>query len=502
MSLLASQMTHGMETILASRYQIVRHLGGGGFGQTFLAQDSHLPGKPICVVKQLKPKVNDPSTFETAKRLFDREAETLYRLGSHDQIPRLLAHFEQDKEFYLVQEFIEGRPLDLELTVGKQFDETTVIALLQDVLQVLAFVHQQNVIHRDIKPANLIRRHRDSKIVLIDFGAVKQMNQPAINPTGQTSFTIAIGSPGYMPIEQQSFKPHYSSDIYAVGIVCLRALTGVHAQQLPRDPKTDEITCELLKDRIAISPGLAAILDRMVRYDYRQRYENAMEALIALQHYIGSADVDVQTATLWASDATATLSLTVPPPHQQTHQPSQPTNQQVLTNPVNPSTSQLQGMATDRRKQLERLLAEVIGPIAGLLLKQVLMHASTTQDLIERLAIHVPEEGQAQFRKRASALLKDVDSSPSASTKSQNVSTTPQISGAKSKPESMLDPAFVKQCEQELAQAIGPIAPFIVQKTLSKKPNLSPGQLVEALTQHLPSPDKAAAFRKALKVVD
>jgi serine/threonine protein kinase len=494
MSLLASQMTHGMETILASRYHIVRHLGGGGFGQTFLAQDSHLPGKPICVVKQLKPKVNDPSTFETAKRLFDREAETLYRLGSHDQIPRLLAHFEQNKEFYLVQEFVEGRPLDLELTVGKQFDEPTVLALLQDVLQVLAFVHQQNVIHRDIKPANLIRRHRDGKIVLIDFGAVKQMNQPTLNPTGETSFTIAIGSPGYMPIEQQSFKPHYSSDIYAVGIVCLRALAGVHAQQLPRDPKTDEIICDLLKDRVAINPGLAAILDRMVRYDYRQRYQNALEALAALQQYMGSTDGDAQTATLWTPpEATATLSLTLPPPVQQT-------SQQILTNPSNPSTSQLQEMANDRRKQIERLLAEVIGPIAGLLLKQVLMQASTTQDLIERLAVHVPEEGQAQFRKRASTLLKDIDSSPSASTKSQNVSTIPQASGLK--PESTIDPAFLKQCEQELATAIGPIAPYIVQKTLTQKPNLSPEQLVEALTKHLPNPEKVATFRKALRITE
>lgn len=100
-----------METILAGHYQIVRYLGGGGFGQTFLAKDTHLPGNPLCVVKQLKPQLSDPASLETAKRLFDREAETLYRLGDkHDQIPRLLAHFEQNKEFYLVQEFIDGHP--------------------------------------------------------------------------------------------------------------------------------------------------------------------------------------------------------------------------------------------------------------------------------------------------------------------------------------------------------------------------------------------------------
>lgn len=119
-----------METILAGHYQIDRPLGSGGFGQTFLAKDSHLPGNPLCVVKQLKPIVTDPATLQTAKRLFDREAETLYKLGDHDQIPRLLAHFEQDGEFYLVQEFISGQPLDRELTPGKQFTEAYAIALI------------------------------------------------------------------------------------------------------------------------------------------------------------------------------------------------------------------------------------------------------------------------------------------------------------------------------------------------------------------------------------
>src|SRR4028119_2417576 len=134
-----------METILAGHYQIVRHLGGGGFGQTFLAKDTHLPGNPLCVVKQLKPRVSDPATWQTAKRLFEREAQTLYRLGNYDQIPRLFAHFEQDEEFYLVQEFIEGHSLDQELIPGKQLSEVSVTALLQDILQVLARSEERRV---------------------------------------------------------------------------------------------------------------------------------------------------------------------------------------------------------------------------------------------------------------------------------------------------------------------------------------------------------------------
>ena len=275
-----------METTLAGHYQVVQPLGRGGFGQTFLAKDTHLPGNPLCVVKQLKLRDSDLETIATAKRLFEREAEILYRLGEHEQIPRLLAHFEQDEKFYLVQEFIDGQPLDKELSYHRQLSEGCTIRLLQDILQVLAFVHQQHVIHRDIKPANLIRRHKDGKIVLIDFGAVKEVRNQARQSLKQTSQTVAIGSPGYMPCEQRASNPHFSSDIYAVGMVCLQALTGLSPKKLPKDAQTGEYGCALLSDRICISPGLASILDKMVRYDYRQRYKNATEALQALEQLL------------------------------------------------------------------------------------------------------------------------------------------------------------------------------------------------------------------------
>src|ERR671933_63504 len=161
---------------LSGRYKIVKHLGGGGFGQTYIAEDLQLPGNPLCVVKQLKPKATEQLALQIARRLFDREAQVLYQLGNHDQIPRLLAHFEEEQEFYLVQEFIEGHELRQEMPIGVHLSETQVIAILQDILKVLEFVHQQDVIHRDIKPSNLIRRKRDGKIFLIDFGAVKQLS--------------------------------------------------------------------------------------------------------------------------------------------------------------------------------------------------------------------------------------------------------------------------------------------------------------------------------------
>ena len=291
-----------ISTTLAGHYQIVKHIGGGGFGQTFLARDLHLPNNSLCVVKQLKPKIDDSSTLEVAKRLFNQEAETLYKLGDrHDQIPRLMAHFEQDSEFYLVQELIEGITLENELADGKRMSEVEAIKLLRDVLQVLSFVHQQNVIHRDIKPSNLIRRDRDRKIVLIDFGAVKKVNVQLGNPSSQTSSnTVAVGSPGYMPSEQIAGQPHFSSDIYAVGMLCFQVLTGILPKQLPRDTQSGEhrwsLCSRLLAENglesVTISTGFANILDRMVRYDYRQRYENASDALETLEKLIIQADSD------------------------------------------------------------------------------------------------------------------------------------------------------------------------------------------------------------------
>ncbi len=267
---------------LGGRYQIVQRLGEGGFGQTFLAQDRHLPGHPICVIKQLNPQVNDDASLQTARRLFDTEARVLYQLGDHDQIPRLMAHFEDGQEFYLAQEYIDSESLGNVLTPGKPWPQGQVIALLEDILQVLSFVHDRDVIHRDIKPANLLCRRRDGRIVLIDFGAVKQVNSQFFNPqTGRTNLTISIGTQGYMPNEQLAGTPHFSSDVYAVGIIGIQALTGLHPKHLGQDPRTSELDWQSAAS--TVDPTLAEVLDRMVRYDFRARYPTATAALQALQ---------------------------------------------------------------------------------------------------------------------------------------------------------------------------------------------------------------------------
>lgn len=268
--------------IIGKRYKLINQLGMGGFGQSFLAQDLHLPGFPRCVVKRLLAKTNDPRHLKTARRLFDTEARVLYQLGKHDQIPTLYAHFEENQEFYLVQEFIEGEPLTWKVIKGKKLPEGKVIALLHDILEILAFVHQQNVIHRDIKPANLIRRHRDGKLVLIDFGAVKQVTIPIGDPDSEIAeSTISVGTQGYISNEQLAGRPRFCSDVYAVGMVGIQALTGVRPKRLDENAVTGELDWRIHAPDV--SPEFAEVLDRMILYDFRDRYPTAVEALESLQ---------------------------------------------------------------------------------------------------------------------------------------------------------------------------------------------------------------------------
>ncbi|NES23569.1 MAG: tetratricopeptide repeat protein [Symploca sp. SIO3E6] len=272
-------MLSGSGQTIGGRYKIISQLGQGGFGKTFIAQDQHLPEQQQCVVKQLKPQASDPSTLQIARRLFDTEAKVLYQLGIHEQIPRLFAFFEENKEFYLVQELIEGNDLSQELTSGKRLGEAQVISLLQDILEILEFVHEQKVIHRDINPHNIIRRKQDGKLVLIDFGAVKQVSTQVIQG-GKTSFTVAIGTPGYRPSEQANGNPRLSSDIYAVGVIAIQSLTGLQPHQLPMNQETGEISWQ---DQAKVRPELARVLDKMVRYDFRERYQSAASCLQMLK---------------------------------------------------------------------------------------------------------------------------------------------------------------------------------------------------------------------------
>jgi CHASE2 domain-containing sensor protein/predicted Ser/Thr protein kinase len=276
-SLKPEQLTPAAPTnLLKGRYQLMEQLGKGGFGITYLAQDTQRPNAPTCVVKKLNPNTASTEDFEFAKKLFNREAEILEDLGNHDQIPRLLAYFDEAKEFYLVQEYIEGTVLNQEIGEGKILPEAIVLDLLKDVLTVLDFVHSQGMIHRDIKPANLIRRESDQRIVLIDFGAVKQF-QSTIVPGPDT----IIGTRGYSPPEQfQEGRPVFSSDLYALGMTAIQALEGLSLTAL-QDIASPDAPWPPAWQRIRAP--LSAILLKMIQPKTNDRFQSASEVLLELE---------------------------------------------------------------------------------------------------------------------------------------------------------------------------------------------------------------------------
>ncbi len=279
--------------MLVGRYEIIRELGGGGFAITFLAKDCLQPSQPLCVVKQLRPERTEPRIVE----FFETEATVLEKLGKYSQIPQLLAHFRENNNLYIVQEFIEGHDLKAEIIPGKQLSESYVTKLLQDVLEVLSFVHNQQVIHRDIKPENLMRRHRDGKIFLIDFGAVKELSTLIVNVQGKVTSSVIVGTPGYMPNEQKNAKPIFASDIYALGVTLIQALTGVSAVDFEEDAKTGEI---LWRHQAQVSKHLANVLTKMVRRHYSLRYANATEVLQDLSKKLPPPPTRPQQSVNWS----------------------------------------------------------------------------------------------------------------------------------------------------------------------------------------------------------
>lgn len=272
----------GNNLVLRDRYRSTRILGRGGFATTFLAEDEGLPGKPTCVIKQLRPVVTAPHILEMSRELFQREAETLGKIGNHPQLPRLLDYFELGQEFFLVQEYVQGATLQQEVRRSGPFDEDMVYKVLAEVLPLMDHLHSVEVIHRDLKPANIIRREIDDKLVVIDFGAVKdQVSQTAIaNPDENSTLTsFAVGTPGFAPPEQMAMRPVYASDVYSLGVTCIYLLTGKSPKDLSYNPVSGELSW---REHVQIGPELQEILGKMLEVSLRDRYRSAKEVLQAL----------------------------------------------------------------------------------------------------------------------------------------------------------------------------------------------------------------------------
>ncbi len=279
-----------MSQLLENRYQILRELSEGGFGKTFIAEDTQMPSRRRCVIKQLKPINQGSNIYELIKERFQREAVILEDLGNHSsQIPTLYAHFSSEDKFYLVQEYIEGETLAQRVQKQGKLSESAVREILIKLLPVLEYVHSKRIVHRDIKPENIILRSGDDTPVLIDFGAVREIMGTVMTSSGNSTGSIVIGTPGYMPSEQMIGRPIFASDLYALSLTAIYALTGKIPSELENDPLTGNLAW--LEEANTVSPTLATILDKGIETYARDRFATAREMLQALQGQVQTMEV-------------------------------------------------------------------------------------------------------------------------------------------------------------------------------------------------------------------
>lgn len=262
----------GAAIALQNRYQAMKLLGQGGFGRTFLGVDLHETAHPLCVIKQCCPYRQNRNRLAKVAELFAREVENLKILGQHPQIPDLLTHFSEGVQEYLIQSYIKGPTLEQLLNRRGPYNETQIRQILTDLLPVLQFIHDQQVIHRDIKPANLIHSDADNHLVLVDFGASKTMSGSAFIRTG-----TSIGSAGYSAPEQVMGRATYASDLYSLGVTCLHLLTGISPVDLFSFGEGKWVWKDYLQH--PVSDELATILNRMVERDLDYRYTSAASIL-------------------------------------------------------------------------------------------------------------------------------------------------------------------------------------------------------------------------------
>ena len=248
------------------QYQILKTLGQGGMGTTYLAWDT----AKLLVLKEMNA---DMAAIPKAQELFEREAKILQSLH-HPGIPKYYDFFLASGRKYLAMELIHGQDLDLYVMERGQVTLAQAIDWMIQLCEILGYIHQQQppLIHRDIKPANILVRTIDKRVFLLDFGAVKE-----IGTLGGTK----IGAPDYMAPEQNNGQPCTQSDLYAIGPTLIFLLTGRNpADFIELQP--DGYRFNLAAVAI-VTPQVQALIDKVTQRRSRDRYLTAADLAAALQ---------------------------------------------------------------------------------------------------------------------------------------------------------------------------------------------------------------------------
>lgn len=294
------QSTLPPETVLQKRYRLLKTLGKGGFGVTYLAEDQERFSE-LCVLKEFHPDAKGSHAVNKSKELFYREAAVLYQID-HPQIPKFRASFEQNKRLFLVQDFAEGQTyaslLADRVEIGQTFSEAEAVEFMLQMLPVLEHIHTKGIIHRDIAPDNIILRDRDRLPVLIDFGVVKAgvslVEGDENAPQGTT-----VGKLGYSPTEQlQTGQVYPNSDLYALAVTAVVMMTGRKPEAL-----MDQLTMTWRWHQWvpSLSPWFGKILNRMLSQKPSNRYQSATEVAQALRSIAGLGSIPASAAVSQSS---------------------------------------------------------------------------------------------------------------------------------------------------------------------------------------------------------
>ncbi len=445
-------------TLLNNRYRILQTLGAGGFGNTFLAEDTYMPSGRKCVIKQLKPMTHDPQTYQQVKERFQREAAVLEELGENNaQIPRLFAYFSESGQFYLVQEWIEGDTLTQIVDREGRLNDGQVKAILLSLLPVLDYVHSCHIVHRDLKPDNVIVRQRDGLPVLIDFGAVKEAIKTVVHSQANTTPSIVIGTPGFMAAEQAAGRPRYASDLYSLGLIAVFLLTGKLPQTLETDTRTGEILWR--RDAPNCHSHLATVIDQAIRFHPRDRFADAKEMLEALNAH----PTTIATPTLSLSSASE--------PVPSTRKPAVPPTVPIRRKPLQ----------TEEEQPSRRFGGLIAG---GLLLSAVAIGWGLNRVLEPSNRIPSPSESVS-----ASSGNTPLPSPTPPPTSSPPPTPPPKLVNPESPPPlSPPDPTFRIQESPELLPSPDPPTPFASEPSGLSSPSPSPSPVASPTPPPSPSP--------------
>ncbi|MEO1403129.1 MAG: protein kinase [Cyanobacteria bacterium J06635_1] len=463
-----------LETKIAGRYTIKKILGQGGFGISYLAEDSQRFDEH-CVLKEFKPVRNSGKALHKAINLFKREAKTLYKIN-HPQIPKFLACFTQAQRLFIGIEYIDGvnylNLLQQRKQAGKRFSEAEMIPWLMQMLQVVDHLHSLNIMHRDISPENVMYSQKLQLPVLIDFGLVNNAVADLLDDDGgatEHSATVA-GKFGYSPPEQMRLgKCFPSSDLYALGVTVIVLMTGKH----PRDLMDRDSLEWRWQAELNANPALLSILEKLTQQIPKHRYQSAQEVISALETAFPK-QVNERRALQLAS----------------------------IDTPQSASTSREHDATF--MQQCREELSRRIGPMADIVIQETLEQhpQATPRELVQLLAAQLSQADQAesfinQIQLPASASGKtmvQIDGMSSASTALQsgdNTTTAPD--------EAALSPEFLQRAQQALTRCIGPMADLIIEETLDAYPHLAPVALVQQLAAEIPDAKQAQTFRQEMQ---